>query len=527
MLFKVTGRSTGGVTEVRLEHNGEEIIFPAQGYTNAKIHDPLNMFVDINKYLAGLPKDTQDDLFKLYQDAYNVVDNFTDVRRLPYNLRVIIRCIGALINIDDIRTQLMLKPGWKLPSTINKDYTPDNLAMENYRSRTYLADNYYDLAALATAYRLVMPFWGWLMWLTKKEVGSRYKEDFANSITVNTVFDTYRGARQLRDFIFTNTGSGNDDLPIASIMGGMSSDDLADHLTSLVIVRKLAIEPIDNHHNLVSIVYNYVTGTKTRIEARFKGNVRVKPVSNSDRSDDDNSAVTDAWKLTEKISDGTRSPYIVYCQDVERIMRHATRTNIEDTTGNYDAKKLAACMANFDKMLTADIHPHQTALIMWVLTRDRKTMTAPAITILDKRSKLTMAMATQSLLWEWGFNELAALMVVEKPPEDRNIFPVRESTKQVPVEIRAKLNELYPYYRTDNGREVVTDNPNRRPNEAIRAIDLVFNYIAQDTWMLYGPEDLNATLPLYRKEFPYTASGNIRLELANLILHINGVTKDA
>ncbi len=524
MQFKVTGRSRSGITEIEITHGETTLIYPVQGYNNAAIHDAPNLFIQINDFISRHPLETQAKLFDCYSRAFEVLDNYVDVNTMSDKLMDIVQEIYNLISLEDIRTYITLIPGLKLPDTIHKDYTPDNLTMENYVARTYLKDNYYDLAAAGMGMRLVVPMWGWIMWLIKREVGNKFKEEYATLIITKSSLDKWRGMEKLRDFISANTGSGGDDLHIAALMGGISTDSCAEHLMSLGIVRKLAIEPIDSAHNLVSIIYNYVTGTKTRIDTRFMGNVQLKRISNNDRSDDDNSAVTDAWKLTEKVADGTRSPYIVYTEDVEKFMRHVSRSHVGEQ-GVYDQRIFKACMANYKKMLTADIHPHQIWLTMLVVASKRRAMTAPAVATLDKQALLRAILVTQARLWEWGMFELAALMTVTLPGPDREqLYPPSEPQRRIPNEAKPALNELYPYYRTEPGSRnnaAVLDDPMRRPNEAAKAVEIIFNSIRENVWMLHGPKKLADEIGWLDVEYPYRASGNIRVALTELIFKIN------
>lgn len=524
MQFVVTGRSRSGITEVDIVHGDDKLTFPVQGYNNAAIHDAGNLFVQINDFISRHPGKVADDLFQLYKEAFAILDNYSDVNEMSDALKVIVQKIYNTISLEDIRTYITHIPGLTLPDTIHKDYTPDNLTMENYVSRTYLSGDYYDLAALGMGMRLMVPMWGWIMWLIKKEVGNKFKEEYATLIMTTSSLDKWRGMEKLRDFVKANTGSGGDDLPIAALMGGIATDSCPEHLTALGVVRKLAIEPIDSNHNLVSIIYNYVTGTKTRIETRFMGNVRLKRISNNDRSDDDNSAVTDAWKLTEKVADGTRSPYIVYTEDVEKFMRHVSRKNVGDT-GVYDQKIFKTCYANYNKMLTADVYPHQIWLTMLVVASKRRAMTAPAVATLDKQALLRAMLVTQARLWEWGMYELAALMTVTVPGPDREkLYPHAEPQRRIPSESKPLLNELYPYYRTEAGSRndrSIADDPNRRPNEAAKAVEIIFNSIRENVWMLHGPVALNELIGWPTAEYPYRASGNIRVALTELIFKIN------
>lgn len=524
MKFEVTGLSRSGLTEVKVTHGDESLTFAAQGYNNAAIHDASNLFVQMNDFIARHPGKVADDLFMLYKEAYVLLADYQDVNTMTEGLQEVVRKMYDLIDLEDVLTYVRAIPGLRLPETIHDDYTSENMAMENYQSRTYRTEDYYELCAAAMAHRLMVPMWGWIMWLIRKEVGNKFKEEYATLIVTKSKLDKWRGMEKLRDFVKANTGSGGDDLPIAALMGGIATDSCPEHLTALAVVRKLAIEPVDSNHNLVSIIYNYVTGTKNRIETRFMGNVRLKRISNNDRSEDDNSAVTDAWKLTEKVADGTRSPYIVYTEDVERFMQHVSRKN-HNEEGEYDARIFRSCMANYRKMLTADVYPHQIWLTMLVVASKRRAMTAPAVTTLDKQALLRAMLVTQARLWEWGMYELAALMTVTVPGPDREkLYPHTEPQRRIPNESRPLLNELYPYYRVEPGAKYdrsILDDPNRRPNEAAKAIEIIFNAIRENVWMLHGPKQLNDLIGWPTVEYPYRASGNIRIALTELIFKIN------
>lgn len=524
MKFTVTGRSRQGVTEIEVSHGDEKLVFLSQGYGNAAIHDPPNLFTQINDFLGRHDEKVQAALFECYQRAYKELNEYTDVDTMTDRLTAIVKDIYNQFSLEDVRTYITLIPGLKLPDTIHKDYTPDNQTMDNYVARTFLERHYYDLATAGMAGRMMVPLWGWIMNLIRKEVGNKFKEEYAMQIISGSALDTWRGTEKLRDFILANTDSGGNDLHIAALMGGISSESTPNHLTALGVVRKLVIEPIDSNHNLVSIIYNYVTGTRTRIDTRFLGNVQLKRVSNNDRSDDDNSAVTDAWKLTEQYSDGTRSPYIVYTEDVEKFMRHVSRTK-DNPEGNYNNRIFRACMANYRKMLTAEVSEHQVWLTMLVVASKRRAMTPPAVATLDKQALLRAILVTQAWLWENGFLELAALMTVTPPDPDRApIYPPVETQRRIPTESREELAKLYPYYRMETGsraNNVDHDDLGRRPNEAVKAIELIYNAIRKNVWMLHGPKALSDAIDWLDMEFPYRASGEIRVMLTDLILKIN------
>lgn len=512
MRIEVEAVINQGISIIRLEHGDDMLILSAGNYTSAAILHREKLFRELNEYLASWSDERQDKLWLIYKDIYeNLNDTGINSQTLTANLSGLVSEMYKLATYDSLK-MFVHRADLRLPEDLSDVYQEYGPRGRNYRERTYIKSEYKELVALALGLRLMIPVWGMYIHLIIPVNGNYYKETEAVNLLTRAGLKTWPPYIRMEEYVAASV-DGNASL--STLMGGLATDEIPTHLLGLALVRKISVGPLSvnsDKESLARILFNYVTGTHGRLDTRFTGSsgpIIPKRMRLND-NEEDNSSVWDQYGQTQEISDGDRMTIEIYTENLDVV--------IERTEPSLSLSRVQQCISACSRNEQRILEPFQKALLVWVV----RTIPPEARELLSKKSALRMMGLAQAALDYWGFPELAILLSAERVPAGVNeTFMHNETRNKITKEQMAILNEQYPYYRQETKRL----DPTKRRNEAVKAIDEVVEAMSNVRWKPLAPRNIIEKIPMLTAVGHMYVSGDIKQQLAAMIIHVNNLNK--
>lgn len=498
----IEGRRSG-IELLTLEHKEQTIHWPVPGYKTAGIPHREHLFDDFNILTGKLPENQQDALWQLYKEAREILNQVTDLSTLFAELSRVVAHIYEIVDYELVRRYVYASGNVQLPRNLKTSYGDGDIV-----ERTYLKDDYVGMVILALGMRFMVPIWGEYLSIVTDRTGSEYKEKSVYDLIKRSTLYHWQPLERLNEYVDATVG--DLDSSLSTLLGGLSSVEIPQYMLALGVVRKLAVGPISAYtedDNLIRSFYNFVDGNSKRLDVRFAGNIAPKkPLREG--ADDDNSSVWDMYKINQGVSDGDKVLIEVFTEDVETML-YRVHPDMEDLD------KVNQCMVIMSKLHDIDVEYHHVVFTQWVLA---KAVPPKGVQSLNKKSLLRCMAVTQAVLWDWGYHELALLMGAQRVKNDRSdVFIGLDGRNRVHRDLVEKLNETHPYYRR-RSRKL---DPGKRENVAIKAIDTVCDSFVRDEWRINAPEALMNAHGHTQITRVLTVSGDIKNQMAKLILQIN------
>lgn len=480
-------------------HQGQELEWSGSMLNRTSFKNLDNLFNPINGFIASWPADKQQALWECYVEAYELMRTQGELRLLFGKLKKVVKRMYDLFTYDQLRYWVLGYGSIYIPENIYDQYDG------NPEDRTYLINDYKELAVLAVSLELMVPVFYQFIFINKN-VGNNHKEQYAYGLLGDTWIETTPGAQRLRSYVEANIA--REAISVASVCFGLSSTELPDHLYCRAIVKKVALSEVtvvDVNSSIISNVYHYLRNTYKSLDRSFTaGDGKLNPKHNpTDRGgDEDNMSIAETYKVKQEISDGDLIPQSIYTENYMQ-MTHAIDPTVPP-------ELVEMCIRNAWKLELDPIAPHQMTLVQWVMS---KVLSPRAIPNLDKPSLLRTIGATQALMFHWGFKELAVLLTATAYnwEEESAMFTV-ESRSRISSDAVQKLVGLYPYSTRQSGK-----TSDRQTNAACRAIDALALEMSTNYWAVYVPvEKVNE----FRFEFDnvITVPADVKSQLVRLLM---------
>lgn len=508
MKITVEDLSQKGINVIRFTRGRESVKWATAGYNSASIPDRELLFHDLNLFVeVALTPDKQQALWDAYMKARHIFDNVFDQRQMTLELMEVTQAIYEIVLYPDVRSYVYRSGNVHFPANLKEDYTQSDIRSRNYVQRTYLKEEYIDLVILTLGLRFMVPIWGEYVSRITTRSGNEFKESTAYDLIHGSAIDKWEAMERLRAYVDAQIDDTNASL--SQLMGALSSVEIPKHLTGLAVVRKLAVSPLNpksDSDNLIKILYNFVTGTFSRLDTRFGGNIGAKKLV-KENAEDDNSSVWDMYKINQDVSDGDKIIMEVFTENVDRMAKHVLP--------DIDLNRVHRCLAITSKLDDLTINRHHVVLTQWIMG---KVISPKGVQTLPKSALLRCMAVTQAVLWEWGFVELALLCTAAKLQSEAEMFTMVEARSKVSKDNVARLNQIYPYWRRETRRQDL----NKRSNVAVKAIDTLCEDLNRCEWIPNAPKQLleeHGNLAVTKR---WVVSGNIKNQLAELIIKIHG-----
>lgn len=506
MRIEVDELSQKGINTVRFEREGQTVKWPTSGYLSASIPDREQLFYDLNALVSRFSADKQLMLWQAYQRAREAFKDIHDRHALDAVLMDVVKDIYDIVDYSEVRTYVYRGGNIQFPPNLKTEYTENDVRSRNYVERTYLKEEYIDLVILTLGLRFMVPIWGQYVAMVAARTGNEFKETIALDLLKRSAINKWEAMERFKTYVNAQVDEGKATLPV--LIGGLSTVEIPKHLAALALVRKLAVSPLSpkaDSDNLIKILFNFINGTGNRLDTRFGGNIGAKKLV-KENAEDDNSSVWDMYKINQDVPDGDKILMEVFTNNVPHMA--------EKVLPGIDQKKVGLCLAQCMKLESLDVQLHHVTLTQWVM---RQALPPKGIQTLPKLALLRCLAVTQAVLWEWEFYELALLATASRLESSSDMFTMLEARSKVSKPLLEQLNQLYPYWRMETRRH----DPNKRSNLAVKGIDKLTDTLNRCEWQPHAPKDLLNSFGNLSVNQRWVVSGDIKMQLAKLIIKLN------
>lgn len=510
MQINVNDKSGKGITEIRMDHAGDTILLPAGSYHSAAIVNRDELFKETNDFIKTLPVEDQAALFQIYSRIreYMSADELRSSFFIRSEIESAVKELYTIVTYDRLRS-FVERARLQVPSDVSDRFEEFSDRGRNYRNRTYIRSDYVDLQALALSLRFMVPIWGVYVQSVAGINGNAYKEREAVKLIELAGLDRWPPYVRMLEYI---EASVEKETTMTMVMAGLSSEEVPHLLMAMALVRKISIGPLNTsseRDSLARSLFNYVTFTHLRMDGRFQsvtGIVQPKRHHALDKNDDDNSSIWDSLSQTTEITEGDRQVIEYFAKNVENVVKR--------TGCDVPMSRVQQCIAICSRNEMRPIEKFQKAIIYWVI----RSISPEAREILLKTTGFRLMGITQAVLAHWGFHELALLVSAEEfKSDDGDVFMPAEPRNKITKQQLEILDAHYPYYRQETKRQ----DPNKRSNIAVIAIDEIVDEMSGRPWKPHAPRDLIDQIPLLSQTGHFYISGDIKRQLADMIIHVN------
>lgn len=505
-------------TRVKVTHGSESHEWDLSFYGNPNNATIDSVFDYVNRYFATLPTNRQSDIYDIYVKAKNYIRDIIDPNMLQMRLTKTVGELYKQIPFDEIRYWTAKHGNVRVPADIKDRYEDLEISERsqqstNYKSRTYLRDDYLELANLAIILKPMIPIWAEYSKVLDKIPGAGTHREYQSMALLNKshVIQS-EPMEQLKQFVESAIPKGNKSSAMSAVLGGLGSSELPDWLMSMAIIRKLVIvelsssDPNDNRTNLVGVMYQHVNNSFKSIDRKFSGRITNKPKPSSG-DDEDNKSIIETYKIKQEISDGDLAVLSIYAEN------YSDMANRVDPT--LPLEYVEVCI---DRMKQLDprhitVTPGQMILLRWIIA---PALPPNSIDNVNKAGLIMCLSVTQAALWHWGYIDLA-LMLTGTETRDNNgvLLGGVESRTRIPKEYVEEFMNYYPHYSERGSRE-----RERQTNVTCRAIDTLTSDLVKSDWVVRAPSAIIQQSEFVDGSGTMTVPGDIKTQLSTLVLKL-------
>jgi len=495
----------GRLTDVNISHGESSKLWNVEMFNRSKFQNLELLFANLNGYLNTLPIESQDQMWMLYTEIFQIFDTVNDTMRLHQLLQAKIAQLYLLVSFEDLKRWVRLYGTICAPDDLKIDHQAIDSKMT--QRLTYLKEDYYDLVVFSILLKLMVPVFGEAIRRIGKEVRSNFKEHYVFSLLSKSQLVSLPPFFRLRDYVEATTLNEERKDPAgyrkaSAVFGGLGTSELPDWLLSKVIIRRVAIHEELTGDNVIANVYHAIDQQMFSLDKTFGGRVNKKELYNGS-VEEDNASVVENYKVKQEITNGDLCILSVYMDDYLTAIAHVDPT--------YNPELLQICYANMEQNKHLSIGKHHITLTQWVMA---KAIPPRGIPSLNKQSLLKALTITQALLWHWGFVELAALMFSEVTESTglKSLIPPSRLVKKTVDDLAV----MYPHYQLSTANSANT----RTMNIAVKAINLMATELTQNDWVFLSPPSLLELIGVSDVNRAYSVSAEIRQQIAELIFKI-------
>lgn len=505
--------------KIDISHGEETLSLLIGSYHSAAITDKENLFKEINEFINRMLSDEEQAvLWGIYSNVreYLGTDGIVGSYFVREEIEKLVRKIYSIVTYDRLRSYVD-RASFKIPGDVSEVFKEYNdRGRVNYRNQTYIRADYMDLQALALGLRLMVPIWGVFIQNVSGDHGNGFKESEAVKMIEIAGVVSWPPYKRMLEYVEACVGKDTSAISMTTVMAGLSSEEVPRHLMAMALVRKIAVGTISTSSESESMarnLFNYVNGTLQRMDGRFQsvtGIVMPKKSRAIDKSDEDNSSVWDDYSQTTDITEGSRQLIEVFSEKIETIIMRSNEP--------VDISRVQQCIAICSRHESRPIMPFQKALIFWVI----RSISPEARDLLTKQTMLRLMGIAQAVLAHCGYHELAILISAEAHINEEGVsFMPTETRNKITKQQAEILDQQYPYYRQETKRQ----DPGKRSNVAVTAIDTIVAEMSGIAWKPHAPRDIVEKIPMLTQSGYMYISGDIKRQLADMIIRINNTLR--
>lgn len=480
-------------------HNGERVVFPISG-TNSfektalvKIvadekGNPYDPFDNINSFIRTLGKREQKALFDVYLEAN---EQFVDILQFEQLKDFLTNCftkIYDIVTIDAIEEFMTTKSEIFIPPDIESNES------KHYREeRTYTPEKYRGLISLSIGLKLSVPIWGAYVKYITKGTGVGRKEIHCTKLLQNSTIVNSRQYNEFVNFVVYTYDAGK--AKTDSVLSGFGTEEQATLLPAACLVRKIAVAPNLKNESAVAVAYNYVVNDGPGHERKHPF-IKAKKIEKGTLVEE--RALLETYQVNESISAGDLEIIAYYCEQIPIIIRHmcpditdemveqAERLREHLIEQKYQPSQMNLRLVQFfvkevPVQIVPNLDSEDVINLMYnnlevnkreIIARIKQ---AKSDVVVDHEhiarleemlkvntnpedyrtyAKLSLLAVLFTVLIYKGYPSIALMVTAEEVYVDGIDTSIGNSRKQIPADIDAKLDEIYPL-RVSGGKDSV------------------------------------------------------------------------
>jgi len=535
MRIDIEKASGTGPATIKLCHGNRSAVWDTSFYVRSTDHrSPMNLnqvFQELNAFWATLSQTEQAAYWDLYVEAKDALDNIFNLGDLTAKLQDVVRRIYDLPSLEKLTYWVVHRSGIRIPSDLKESFEDANGGSLNIyqREKTYLKSEYIELAILTVALRIMVPIWGEFIKNTRREVGGNSKELEAYRLLFFSRVHNSEAMRHLQQYVqMAVIALQGGEVNATAILNGMGIVEFADWMLAQAVVRRLSICPINASEaegsHIVTNVYQFVKvgtrgGHKKHLK-KFGSKVTLRKANEGDDSQKKTSA--EVYKIKQDIPDGIRVLMQTYFDDPQRVLYRTLGLTKPGSMALVAPKpegldtRLRLCLEWVNGIPDFEVMPHHLTLTQWTLSPILSPDAIPFLTLDALKRALAI---TQTILWEWYFYDLAALVTAKPYEMDEDMMVGATETRgRIPKELLDDMNQRWPHIQQSKGKQSF-----RQTNVAAKAVDGLCDHMTISDWVLCCPNELVEKVSRNGFSRRFSIPGDIRWTLSNLLIKIESL----
>lgn len=467
---------------VKLEHGQgdkrEEISFSISVFSRKNFQgESSGTFDHINEFWKQLPETQQDRIFEIYKAIEHGIDNIYNQKDLTEYLTDRVAELIAAHDLEIVQYWVQNKSGIVIPEGFKTEFKAD-FDNNTSREKTYTRGDYVRLVSLAVLLRCMIPVWGTYISHIRTDTGTLYKEYNAFQLLNKSEVIRCEAMKKLGTYVESIVGE--DKFNANNVHAGISSEDFCYWLTALICIRRLCVGNVygtDTSVHLVAYVYKFIKRHVQGAEASSESAIRDKRDDDKDASGfADKVSVLERYKIKFNISPG----------EVVELENSLSDINsaVSRITSRVNPVILSRSLVTSRELDGKRLLDPQINILRWVF----KSVISPRGMMYMPNHQIIQALgACEAILWSLDYKYLAVLVtsypeLTDRPTADMRISHT-DSKMQIPPEMIARLNAVYPYNRVIKGKKPDASKADIKVvNPAVKAIGDLADNLRMSSW---------------------------------------------
>lgn len=435
---------------VMIEHNGEQLLWnfpPRMGnMSQGDSEEDIEIFNEINQYIATLPVFTQDSMFAIYSQINYILKaevNQDEIEGIIESIRPLAENLFSFISEEHLTnwTWKTLRP--RIPDNVEEHF---NDSMPGSVERTYLLGDYHGLIPLAIVIRLACPFWFEFAYLTRDVINREHRDTYTYSLIQEAWPAKCKAMQRLE--LFTDYTVGNDRNSDAAVLLGISSEEFIHWAMASTVVKRLTIVDVmggPSSTPVVSALFNHIRYRVTSVTTSSP-QVTHKYATDTGTGDENNLSYLEGFRNRQAMSIGQELVNIVY---IENTVKELTEGKIpvysllDRVAPGIGVELVQDALVSAKRLQRSAIIDEQVLLAAWLF---HPYSQARAVGNFKKSETIALLALAQAVYLHFGEIELAKLVTASYTMTDNNsgIHRMGDSVDSLRPGDRELLRQHFP-----------------------------------------------------------------------------------
>lgn len=435
---------------IMIEHNGAQLLWnfpPRMGnMAQGESEEDVEIFSEINMYIASLPVFTQDAMFHIYAQINHILKaevGQDEVEDIIESIRPLADDLFSLVSEDHLYnwTWNVLRP--RIPADIKEEF---NDSMPGTVERTYLLPDYKALIPLAIVVRLACPFWFEFAYLTRDVLYREHRDVYTYSLIQRTWPASCKAMERLE--LFTDYTIGNDRNSDAAILSGISSEEFVYWTLASTVVKRLTIVDVmggPSSTPVVSALFNHV---RYRVQSVTSSSPQVthKYATDTGTGDENNLSYLEGFRNRQAMSIGQEMVNIIYIENTVKDLAEGKippYSLLDRVAPGIGVELVQDALESAKRLQRATIIDQQVLLAAWLF---HPYSQARAVGNFKKSETIALLALAQAVYLHFGEIDLAKLVTGDYTMIDNNsgIQRMGDSVDSLRPGDRELLRQYFP-----------------------------------------------------------------------------------